>query len=301
LTGVGVAISGAASVNSALRARGGRPGACTNIKIGTTIMKRSILLALCAALLTPALTFAQSAFIGTWKMDIKNNIQMPSKPYRYLLADGVYHCRSCAPAYSVKADGMDHKVTGHPYYDTVSVTIVDEHTVDLTHKKAGKTVISATFKVASDGLSETYESTDSSDSSGAPVKMKADLSRIGTAPSGAHAVSGSWRAVKFEDLSENGLLTTYALDGDTLKMTQPTGQSFSAPLDGKDSPFLGDPGQTSISMKRIDDRTIDETDRRDGKVIGTSHLTLSADGRTMSVAWHDLLQGSSGSYVNIKQ
>lgn len=264
-------------------------------------MKRSILLTLCSALLVPALAFAQSAFVGTWKMDIKNNLQMPSKPYRYLLADGVFHCQTCTPTYSVKADAMDHKVAGHPYYDTVSITIVDDHTVEVTDKKAGKTVISATFKVASDGLSETYESTDSSNSSSAPVKMKADLSRIGRLPSGAHAISGSWRAVKFEDLSENGLLVTYAMDGDNLKMTEPTGQSYSAPLDGKDSPYLGDPGQTSVSMKRIDDRTIDETDRRDGKVIGTSHLTVSADGRTMTVAWHDLLQGSTGSYTNIKQ
>jgi hypothetical protein len=64
---------------------------------------------------------------------------------------------------------------------------------------------------------------------------------------------------------------------------------------------MGDPGQTSVSMKRIDDRTIDETDKRDGKIIGTSRLTVSADGRTMTVVWKDALRGSSGSFTNIKQ
>jgi hypothetical protein len=54
-------------------------------------------------------------------------------------------------------------------------------------------------------------------------------------------------------------------------------------------------------MKRIDDRTIEETDRRNGKIIGTSKLTVSADGKTMTVAWKDMLHGNSGSFTNIKQ
>jgi hypothetical protein len=264
-------------------------------------VKRTILLTLSATLLLPALGLAQSAFVGTWKMDIKKNLQMPTKPYRYLLAGGVFHCQTCAPPYSVNADGADHKVSGHPYFDTVSVKVVDDHTVEETDKKAGKTVTVATFKVASDGMTETYEATDSSNSNADPVKMKAELSRVGKPPAGAHVISGSWRAGKFDDMSENGLLVVYAIDGNNLKMTMPTGQSFSAPLDGTASPYMGDPGQTSVSMKRIDDRTIDETDKRDGKIIGTSRLTVSADGRTMTVVWKDALRGSSGSFTNIKQ
>jgi hypothetical protein len=252
-------------------------------------------------MLLPVLALAQTAFVGTWKMDIKHNLQMPTKPYRYLLAGGVFHCQTCAPPYSVRADGMDHKVSDRPYFDTVSVKVVDDQTVEETDKKAGKTVTVATFKVASDGVTETYEATDSSNSNGDPVKMKAELSRIGKPPAGAHAISGSWRAVKFEDMSENGLLVTYAMDGSNLRMTAPTGQSYSAPLDGTDSPYNGDPGQTSVSMKRIDDRTIEETDKRNGKIIGTSRLTVSVDGKTMTVAWKDVLHGASGSFTNIKQ
>jgi hypothetical protein len=266
-----------------------------------SIAKRIILLTLPASLLLPALATAQSVFVGTWKTDISNNIQMPKKPFRYLLANGVYHCLTCAPAYSVKADGEDHKVAGHPYFDTVSVKVIDDNAIEETDKKGGKTVTVTTIKVASDGMTVTFDVTDSSNSNGAPVKMKGENARVAKGPAGSHAISGSWRQTKFESISDNGLLVTYAMDGAKLKMTAPTGQSFSAPLDGTDSPFMGDPGQSSISLKRIDDNTIDETDKRNGKVIGTEHMTVSAGGKTMTVAWNDLLHGSTGSYTNVKQ
>jgi hypothetical protein len=264
-------------------------------------MKRSLSLLLSASMLMPAMGLAQSAFVGTWKADVHNNIQLPTKPDEYLLANGVYQCETCAPAYSVPADGKDHAVTGHPYYDSVAIKVVDANTVQETRKKAGKTATTITTKVSSDGKSATFDVTDSSNSSGDPVKFKGEDARVTMGPAGSHAVSGSWRTVKLDSVSDNGLLTTWALSGNTLKMSSPTGQSYSAPLDGTDSPYMGDPGQTSISIKKVDDRTLDETDLRNGKVISTARLTASADGKTVHVAWKDMLHGTSGSFDYIRQ
>ena len=262
---------------------------------------RIILVALPASLVLPALAMAQSAFVGTWKADINNNIQLPDKPSRSLLAKGVYRCYTCAPAYTVMADGRDHRVVGHPYFDTANIKVVDDSTMVETDKKGGKTVTVVTVKVAGNGLTETFEVTDSSNSNGAPVKVKGESTRVAKGPAGSHASSGSWRTTKFENVSDNGLLVTYAMDGAKLRMSNPTGQSFSAPLDGTDSPFMGDPGQSSVALMRVNDKTIDETDKRDGNVIGTEHMTVSADGKTMTVAWKDLLHDSKGSFTNVKQ
>jgi hypothetical protein len=264
-------------------------------------MKKHFLLLLPAALLLPGLALAQSAFVGTWKADVNNNIQLPKKPNVYQLAAGVYHCKTCAPPWSVPADGQDHKVTGHPYFDTAAIVVVDDHTITETDKKAGKTVTTVTSKVSADGTTLRYDVSDSSASSGAPVKVKGESTRVAKGAAGSHAISGSWRTTKFESVSDNGLLMTWALDGSTLKMSTPTGQSYAAPLDGTDSPYMGDPGQTSVSMKKVDDRTIDETDKRNGKVIGSARLAVSADGKTMRVAWKDMLHGTNGSFTNIKQ
>ncbi len=253
-----------------------------------------------ALLLVPALSLAQSALVGTWKADL-SNYQPPTKPNQYSLSKGVYECQTCAPPYSVKADGKDHAVSGHPYFDTVSITVVDANTVSEIDKKGGKTVTTTKTTISSDGKTMLFDVSDSSNSNGAPVLAKGEATQVAKGPAGSHAISGSWRTTKITNVSDNGLLTTYALSGTTLKMTAPTGQSYSAPVDGSDSPFMGDPGQTSVSIKRIDNNTIDEIDKRDGKVIGSAHISVSADGKTMTVKFKDDLHGTSGSYMATKQ
>src|SRR5450432_3619786 len=83
-----------------------------------------VILAGLLATLVPAGAMAQSAIDGTWKVDL-DKVQMPKKPDVYLLQNGTYDCRTCAPPISVKADGTDQKVTGHPYYDTIALQVVD--------------------------------------------------------------------------------------------------------------------------------------------------------------------------------
>ena len=263
-------------------------------------MKKLALAVISASLVLPALAMAQSAFVGTWKGDL-SNIQLPQKPDRYLLDKGVFECLTCVPPVKVTADGRDHKVSGHPYYDSVSVTVVDDRTTQETDKKAGKTVSATTMKVSADGSTATFEFSDSSASNAAPVVGKGIDTRVAKAPAGAHAVSGSWRTTKIENISDNGLFVTYALDGSTLKMSNRLGQSYAAPLDGKDVPYTGDPGVTSVSVKRISDNTVEETDKRKGKVIWIAHMTVAADGKNMTIAWKDTLHGTTGSYAAVKQ
>ncbi|MFZ0796644.1 MAG: hypothetical protein WCA13_05715 [Terriglobales bacterium] len=56
-------------------------------------------------------------------------------------------------------------------------------------------------------------------------------------------------------------------------MSMPTGESYTAKLDGKDYPVKGAYPYDSVSLKRINDRTIEETDKRDGKVVEVSKIT----------------------------
>jgi hypothetical protein len=263
-------------------------------------MKKLFLVGVCTAVLMPALALAQSAFDGTWKANPSTQ-QLPTKPDEYLLQGGMYHCSTCVPPVVVKADGHDHKVTGHPYYDTLSVKVIDDRTIELVQKKAGKTVTTSKMVVSADGKTAGTSGSDSSASNAGPVTYSQQLTRVAAGPTGSNAISGSWLMTKVDSVSENGLVWTYKVDGSTLKMTNPLGQSFTANMDGSDAPYHGDPGTTSVSMKSIDKSTIEETDKRDAKVIGTSRSTVSADGKTMTVAWTDVLHGTSGSFDAAKQ
>jgi hypothetical protein len=263
-------------------------------------MKKPLPFVLLLSLLTPGLAIAQSAFDGTWKIDVKT-AKFPEKPDVYLLQDGMYHCKTCVPTIDVKADGQDQKVVGQPYFDMMSVKIVDDRTIAQTQKKNGKAVGNSKTWVSADGNTLMFEFTDSSATNGDPVTGKGEETRVSKGPAGSHAISGSWRTSKMDTVSDNGLLFTYKVEGDSLMMTTPTGQSYTAKLGGTDAPYKGDPGTTSVSVKKVDKNTMEETDKRDGKVISVARMTLSADGKGMTIAVDDKLHGTTMQFTAQKQ
>src|SRR3954454_6998813 len=79
------------------------------------------------------------AINGTWKTDLAS-LQIEQQPDRLLLKDGQYSCDTCVPKFSVPADGAFHPVSGSGYFDSASVKVVDDHTVNYTRKKGDKVV-----------------------------------------------------------------------------------------------------------------------------------------------------------------
>jgi hypothetical protein len=251
---------------------------------------------LLGAALLPVHAMAASPFDGTWKADV-GSAKMPTKPDMYSLKDGTYTCKTCEPAYTVKADGSDHPVSGHPYFDTVAVTVVNDHSIKQAQKKSGKTVGTSTTTIAPDGKTGTVEFSDSSNTNATPVTGSFDIERVAAGESGSNAISGSWLISKFSNLSDNGITVTYKADGNMLTMTTPTGQSYTAKMDGTEAPYKGDPGVTTVSVKQIGERTIEETDKRDGKSLSTTRSTISSDGNTMDVSSHDDLLNRTTSWT----
>jgi hypothetical protein len=66
-------------------------------------------------------------------------------------------------------------------------------------------------------------------------------------------------------------------------------------------PMKGDAGVTSVSVKMIDRDTLMEIDKRDGKIIGISKMTISADGKTAKISYDDELQKRTTEAAAIKQ
>jgi len=262
-------------------------------------MKKSLLFPFVLLFLTPIISRAQSSLDGSWKFDL-NKIKMPEKPDVYVLQDGMYHCSTCVPPIDVKADGQDQKVIGHPYYDSVAVRVVDDRTVEVTDKKDGKTVATVKTVVAADGKTATVEFSDSTAST-EPVTGKGDAVRVAKGPSGAHALSGSWRYTKTETMSDNAAKVSFKVDADTLNMTSPLGQSYTAKLNGSDAPYKGDPGITSVSVKRISKNVFEETDKRNGKVISIARITVAPDGKTMTMDITDKEHGTTMQLIADKQ
>lgn len=101
--------------------------------------------------------------------------------------------------------------------------------------------------------------------------------------------------------SENALVATLRLSGDTFSFADPTGQGYVARLDGTETPVRGDLSHTLVSVRRAGENTIEETDRRNGKVVEVNRFTLAADGKTMTLSIANKLQGTTRQFVLHRQ
>jgi hypothetical protein len=251
-------------------------------------------------LLSPISASAAMPFDGTWVVN-KESVEISGgKAWAFLLQDGMYSCLSCTPVYKVPADGKAHPVKGQAYFDSVLIKIVDANTVERTTTLAGKPDEKIVQQVAPDGNSMTDEFefyNGNTKSTG-----KSALKRTGPAPSGAHAVSGSWREdPKNSDVSTEILTTTYKQSADGLQMTSPTGTSFDAKFDGKKYLTKGDPGKTMVSLVRIDQQTIQETDERQGKVVDVLLYKIVQGGKSMHVVDHNHDMGTTTTFTADKK
>jgi hypothetical protein len=70
-------------------------------------------------------------------------------------------------------------------------------------------------------------------------------------------------------------------------MSDHMGRSFSAKLDGSDATYNGSTEFDSVSLKKVDDNTIEESEKKDGKVVKISRWTVASDGKTIHVRFDD--------------
>lgn len=251
-------------------------------------------LLLSLTLLASGVVFGQTPFDGTWMAKL-DSAKLPTKPDKYTLTNNMYECLTCVPKISVKADGTDQKVTGHPYFDTISVKIVNASSVEFIQKKDGKVMSTDTSTISSDGKTCTDKWTDNSGTQ--PITGEATSTRVAAGPSGAHVLSGSWRTEKLNNISDNGLTVTFQGTENGLKMSDPNGNSYDAKFDGKEYPINGDPGHTMVTLKRIGNDVIEETDKRDGKVVGVLRMTVSKDGKSIQADYNDKQHGTKSSFT----
>ena len=249
-------------------------------------------------LLASAIAVAQSPFDGTWMTQL-DSAKFPTKPDKYVIANNRYECLTCVPKVSVPADGNDQKVTGHSYFDTISVKVVNASSIEIVQKKDGKVMYTDTESVSDDNKTLTDKFSDTSGTQ--PVTGDVTSIRVAPGPSGSHAISGSWRTQKANSVSSNGLTVTYHGTENGLKMSDPNGNSYDAKFDGKEYPIQGDPGHTMVSLKRIGDDTIEETDKRDGKIVGVYRITVSKDGKSIQAQYDDKRQGTTMTFTMRKQ
>jgi hypothetical protein len=129
---------------------------------------KTILVSLAVFLAGVALCVAADLNMGTWKLNEAKSKFSPGATKNHtvvyeasgdsvkITADGVDgEGKPTHNEWTGKFDGKDYPVTGDPNSDARSYKKVDDHTMELTVKKGGKTTVTGRIVVAADGKSRT--------------------------------------------------------------------------------------------------------------------------------------------------
>ncbi len=109
------------------------------------------------------------------------------------------------------------------------------------------------------------------------------------------AQMGTWKLneakSKFGPGTPKITTVVYEAAGDNVKVTvdgidsygKPAHNEWTGKFDGKDYPVTGDSNSDARSYKKVNDRTLTFTAKKNGKVTITGHIVLSADGKSRTV------------------
>lgn len=229
---------------------------------------------------------SQSPFDGTWVIDTSKNENLANeKPTVFSLSDGLFRSDDRV----IKADGKDYGVPATGYWDTVSVRVVDDHTVKVTSKKDGKPMFTETDTVSADGSTLTQVVKDTTEAEA--VTFENLYKRIALAPPGAHALSGTWQVFK-QSRSENSTTITYKCTSEGFSAATPLGEKFDAKFDGKFYLIEDDPARTMVAVKRINANTVEMSNQRDGKIVFVVRLEVTPDGKAIHASSQSKQDGS---------
>jgi hypothetical protein len=117
----------------------------------------------------------------------------------------------------------------------------------------------------------------------------------GLALAAADAFMGTWKMNEAKSKVSAGLpknsTVTYEAAGDSIKVTidgtdaagKPIHNEWTGKFDGKDYPVTGDTTSDARAVKTVDDHNLTFSVKKDGKVVITGKIVLSADGKTRTV------------------
>jgi hypothetical protein len=90
--------------------------------------------------------------------------------------------------------------------------------------------------------------------------------------------------LKFNTVTFKSMFGKVKVTGDGIDADgKPVHSEWTGNFDGKDYPVTGDPISDSRSYTKVDDRTLNLTVKKGGKVIDTGRIVVAADGKSRTV------------------
>jgi hypothetical protein len=246
-----------------------------------------ILLAVCLA--TSVGWLPENPFIGRWKL-VPSKSRMPDEMKVESKGNNTYALDFGGGVETIVVDGSDQPGLGGT---TLSVKAEAPDTWIVKRTSAGRLLLNATWKLSKDGrtLADYFRAFESDGSA-----LSTDY--VYRRTHGGSGFAADWQSIK-ETINSPFLLELKEFQSDGLSFVDPVAQrTINLKPDGAEHPRDQVPsaGRGAFSsLRRVNDRTLVITDKRDGKVTETEELKLSADLKILTMTVH--IAGRDKPYV----
>jgi hypothetical protein len=266
--------------------------------------KRGFRFLLAACLVTGTLWAATDPLAGEWKLEpSRSNLTGKWKldPSKSKATDLMRVARAGANKYTLIFNSGDFETvvadgTNQPalFGTTLSITVVGPNNWRVVRKKVGETFITGNWKLSRDGktLADAFTSKQSNGST-------STVNYIYIRTAGDSGFPGSWES-QSDKVNSSFELQIRPYEGDGLSLINPgEGSTKSMKFDGKDYAAQGKyvaPGSV-LSGRRINERTLEVTDKIKGRIADTQQIKLSADLKTLTIIIHPSGQSRPNIFV----
>ena len=245
------------------------------------MLKHSFRLVLVACLMAAALWAANDPFVGEWKLnpsksklsDVMKVESAGGNKYAFDFGGG-------SPE-TIVVDGTDQPGTGGT---TLSVTSEGPDSWKVVRKKSGRILITAIWELSKDGktLRDNFTFI-------GPDGNSSNVKYVYQRTAGTSGFAGTWEGTS-ETVDAVFVLKVQPYQGDGLSFITPSqGNTKNVKFDGKDYPNEGanvSPGSVS-SARRVNEHSLERTDKVGGKIVDTRQIELSSDLKTLTMTVHN--------------
>jgi hypothetical protein len=216
---------------------------------------------------------ADSPFIGKWKLNPAKSQFAGTTMTIEQLPSGEIQMTAEGQSYKFRIDGKEYPAF---WGMTATWKQVDSSTWEAAYKQGSMTTTSVT-KISADGKTMTEKSTGKKPN-GEDLLETATWERV----SGGPGLLGKWKSAKVQTTTESWEISANGDDGLTMKVVD-YDAVCKLKFDGKDYPCIGPtmPKNFTIAARKVGPRTVEFTDKLDGKPAFSDVFTVSPDGKTL--------------------
>src|SRR5258707_11868101 len=252
------------------------------------MLNRTLQLLLAGCLMTGTLRAADNPFVGKWKVNPSKS--MINDEMKVEVAGANRYTFTFGPGQvdPITADGSDQPALSGT---TLSVTVKGPNSWEVIRKMKGRTLLTAHWTLSEDGktlndaFTQYLPSGTTLFSQSLPDGSTLVLPYAYDRTAGNSGFPGTWDS-ESEKVKAGIELQIQPYEGDGLSFDSPDAEmTKKMKFDGNDYPDLdpnGDTGSAS-SGRRVNERSLEITDKFKGKITGNRQIELSTDLKTLTM------------------